>query len=122
MGIDAEIFCGLLMTTILCFLKLYSIHLRMSMAKVIRLLRLCRLQVIGVFEPMPAPVGHGVQGHTCPILKRVALQPGDVDGGGKVTIAHAERSQWVGLGYQGVMTCDDGLAVDGGRGVLGVIT
>ena len=74
--------------------------------------------MVGVFERVPSPVGHGVQGHTCPIFKRVALQTGDIDGSCKVTIAHTERSQGIGLGDEGVMTIHDGLPVDGSRRVI----
>ena len=90
MGIDTEVLGGLLMTTVGFLLILYGIDLGVSMTKVERLLRFRRLQVVGVFELMPAPVRHGVQGHTCPVFKRVALQTGNIDSRGEVSVAYAE--------------------------------
>ena len=78
---------------------------------------------------MPAPVGHGVQGHTCPILKRVALQTRYIDSGSKVAIAHGERGER-GIGHlshrtgseDGVVAFNNSVTVDRGRHVVNCIS
>ena len=120
--IDAEVLCGLLVAAILRLLVFHSIDLLMAVAEVEGFLRFLRFQAGGVFELMPSPVGHGCQGHTCPIFKRERLQACDVDSRGEMAVADRERGEGIGLGDDGVITSDDGLPVDGSRRVLCVVT
>ena len=79
-------------------------------------------QMVGVFELVPAPIRHGVQRHTCLIVKRVALQTCNVNGGGKMTIAHRERSQITHLRNNWVMAINNSVTVYGGRHVVYIIS
>ena len=121
MGIDTEILGGLLVAAILCLLKLNGINLLMAVPQVEGFLAFRRRQVAGVFELVPSPVGHGVQRHTCLIIKRERLQAGNVDRRCKVSVTHRQRGQRVGLADDWVITVHDGLPVDGSRRVLCII-
>ena len=91
-GIDAEVF-GSGNTTLsiaLGCLVLNGIDFRVTVTEVEGLLTFGRCQPSGVFELMPAPVGHSSQGHTCPVFKRERLQACDVDSRGEVAVADAE--------------------------------
>ena len=103
------------------FLIFYGVDLLVAVAQVELLLGLGRQESGGVFERVPAPVGHGVQRHTCLVVKRVALQAGDVDRRCKVAIAHGERAQGVGLGDDGIVARHHGLAVNLLHHVVGVV-
>ena len=103
MWVHTEIFCSLLMTPVLCLLIFHCIDLLMPVAEIETFLTLRRRQVAGVFELVPPPVGHGVQGHTCPIIKREALQSSDVNRCGEMAVSDSERCQVVGLSDDGVV-------------------
>ena len=102
-------------------LILHGVDLGVAVTQVESLLTFGRGQAGGVFELMPAPVGHGCQRHTCLIFKRVALQAGNVDRRCKVSVTHGERGQRVGLGNHRVVARDHGQAVDGLHQVVHVV-
>ena len=127
--INAEVFCGLYVAIsrsplggVGGGLVFHSIDLLMAVAEVEGFLRFLGLQTGGVFELMPSPIGHGCQGHTCPIFKRERLQSCNIDSRGEVSVADRERGERIGLGNDRIVTSHDGLPVDGSRRVLCIIT
>ena len=122
MWVHTEILCGLLMTPVLCLFIFHCIDLLMPVAEVETFLALRRCQVAGVFELVPPPVGHGVQGHTCPIIKREALQTSDVNRCGEVTVSNGERCQVVGLSDDGVVPIYNSVTVYRGRHVVYIVS
>ena len=105
---------------ILRSLVFYGIDLGVSMAQVEFFLRLVGLQVVGVFELMPAPVGHGCQRHTCLVFKREGLEACYIDGRCKMSVANSKGRERIGLGNDGVVARHHRLPVNILRGVLSV--
>ena len=101
-------------------LILHGVDFRVAVSEVHGLVGILGCQAFGVFELMPAPVGHGGQGNTTPVLKRERLHARYVDRSGEMAVAHGERSQRVGFGDDGVVARDNGLAINGLKDVVGV--
>ena len=120
--VHTKILSGFLVAPVFGFFILYSIDLLMTMAKVEGLFTLGGFQTVGVFELMPSPVGHGVQGHTCPIIKRERLQTRYIDGGSEMAVTDGERGKVVGLRNDGVVTVNNSVTVNTGRHVANIIT
>ena len=122
--VHSEVLCCLnvALTVTFCSLVLNSINLVVAVPQVGCLPTVLGSQPVGVFELVPSPVGHGCQGHTCPIFKRERLQSGDVNRCGKMSVAYSERCQGVGLGHHGIVSFGHCLSVDGLSDVVGVVT
>ena len=122
MGIHTKVLRRILVATVLCLLVFHSINFLMTMTEVEGFLAFRDRQVIGVFELMPSPIGHSVQGHTCPIIKREGLQTCYIDGGSKMSVTDGERGKVVGLGDDGVIAINNSVTVYGGRHVVYIIS
>ena len=122
MWVHTEKLCSLLMTPVLCLLIFHCIDLLMPVAEIETFLTLRRCQAAGVFELVPPPVGHGVQGHTCPIIKREALQSSDVNRCGEMAVSDSERCQVVGLSDDGVVPIYNSVTVYRGRHVVYIVS
>ena len=116
MGVGAIPVGGTLLAARL--LELAGIHLLMTATEVELLQILLYLIVVGVVETVPSPLALGAKGHTFLIKVGEGLQTGGIDGEGELTVAHRERGQRVEGRDMRMVSCHQGLTVDG-RGLLG---
>ena len=114
-GIDTIVVGGILLASVL--VELHGIGLLTPTAEIIILEGLLTGEVLGVDERVPSPLALGTQGHTVAIELGEALQACDIDGEGKLSIAHSERGKCVNRRDMRVVALNKRLTVYGGVGL-----